>query len=256
MVMRTYERESARETAERRPPTERAVATGAAGVELVLSLQRGAGNAAVTRLLARDEAGTTTKPSASTLDAKAQAIVDAAQDASKPLAERAVQAVKRIIATYFSAEDELVKGVDYKKDEPGLNTEVGTAKDAKGRIDVGDSFVNNTTKAGFARRVIQVDHELEHIRQHRAGMGGPKTKNLREFLAFHREALAPEFAGTGKVSHATRVDLIDAALKNYFCMSDDQQKEHAGKKDELLKVRPDHVEKSHKTFPEPPSSCP
>jgi len=121
---------------------------------------------------------------------------------------------------------------------------------------VGDYFVNNTTKAGFARRVIQVDHELEHIRQHRAGMGGPKTKKLREFLAYHREALAPEPSGTGKVSHATRVDLIDAALKNYFCMSDDQRKEHVGKKDELLKVRADHVEKSHKTFPEPPSSCP
>jgi hypothetical protein len=218
---------------------------------LAVWLQRSVSNSAVARLLARDEAPTKEKPKATALDAKAQAIVDAAQDSKQNIATRAVQSVKSIISTYYSADADLVKEVAYVKSEPGLNTEVATGKNVKGKIEVGDYFVNNTTKKGLARRVIQVDHELEHVRQHRHGMGGPKTKNLREFLAYHREALAPELPGTGKVSHATRVDLIDAALKNYAGMSEDQKKAEAGKKDELLKIRPDHVKKSGKTFPEP-----
>jgi hypothetical protein len=218
---------------------------------LVLGLQRSAGNSAVVRMLARDTGGRKTK---SSLDEKAQKIVDAAQDESKPIADRAVQAVKSIVSTYYSSSADLVKEVRYKQDEPGLNTEVATSKTAKGSIDVGDYFVQNTNAAGFARRVLQVDHELEHVRQHRAGMGGPKTKHQREFLAFCREALAPELEGTGKVSNSTRVALIDGALKDYAGMSAEQKKEHKAKKDELLKARPEYVKKSGKTFPDPPAT--
>ena len=204
------------------------------------------------RILARDTVAE--KRKSSKLDEKAQKIVDAAQDTSKPIADRAVQAVKSILSTYFSSSADLVKEVRYKQDEPGLNTEVATSKTAKGSIDVGDYFVNNTDAKGFARRVLQVDHELEHVRQHRAGMGGPKTQKQREFLAFHREALAPEVEGTGKVANSTRVSLIDEALRNYAGMSADQKKTHKDKKDELLKARPDYVKKSGKTFPDPPAT--
>ena len=84
-------------------------------------------------------------------------------------------------------------------------------------------------------------------------MGGPKNSALREFLAFHREALQQEFAGTGRVSHSTRVALIDAALKNYYKMPDDTRTKHADKKEELLKDREQHDGQAGNAKTQPPT---
>lgn len=186
------------------------------------------------------------------LDKKALAIVKAAGDTSKKIEERAIQVVKDIINTYYPSEAGLVKKIKYDPKEKGLSVDVAKLKKAKGIIYVGDYFVNNTTKQGLARRVLQVDHELEHIRQHRGGLGGKKTEALREFLAYHREGLSPELPGTGRISHSTRVALIDGALKNYYKMEKVDRKKHKKKRDELLEARKKHASKSGKNHPPPP----
>jgi hypothetical protein len=161
--------------------------------------------------------------------------------------------VNDIIKTYYSSEAGLVKKVVYKESEPGLETSVATSKTAKGTITVGKYFVTHTDKRGLARRVLQVDHELEHIRQHRRGMGGPKTAHLREFLAFTREALSPEVAGTGRVSHSTRVSLIDGALKHYYKIGSKADRDkHKDKRDKLLEARKEHAAKSGRKYGPPP----
>jgi len=190
----------------------------------------------------------------SKLDAQAEAIVKAAQDATLPAAERGVALVRAILNTYFAADAGLVKDVVWRASEPGLLTTAADGKGVKGTIYVGTSFLDQTSNKGFARRVIQVDHELEHIRQHRAGgMGGPKNAALREFLAFTREALQPEFVGTGRVSHSTRIALIDEALRNYYQLSASQQQQHQAKKQALLAEREQHNGKGGNPKTDPPS---
>jgi hypothetical protein len=219
----------------------------------ILRLQRAAGNRAVLTLIQRDAEGAPPKKK-SPLDAPAEAIVTAAQDSSKPAADRGVALVRAIIATYFPTSTALVKDVVWRAAEPGLLTSAADGKDVQGTIYVGTSFLDQATAKGFARRVIQVDHELEHIRQHRTGgMGGPKNSNLREFLAFAREAMQAELAGTGRISHSTRVDLIDEALRNYYALSDDQRKQHAATKQALLTERERHDGKSGNAKTEPPT---
>lgn len=40
----------------------------------------------------------------------------------------------------------------------------------------------------FARRLLQVGHELRHIEHYRTGLAGGQHKNRRAFFAFHDEA--------------------------------------------------------------------
>ena len=120
---------------------------------------------------------------------------------------------------------------------------------------MGHSFLQQTTEQGLSRRVLQVDHELEHVRQHRAGMGGANRQDEREFLAFQREALEPELPGTGRIGHSTRVKVIDGALGYYFCLSEDNQKKYADKKEALLKERPNHDGKAGNDKRDPPTGC-
>jgi hypothetical protein len=222
--------------------------------ETVAMLARYAGNSAVTGLLQRDEAKTAKK--SSKLDDKAAAIVKAAQDTSVDESKRGVEAVKSIISTYFSGDAGLVKEVIWKSSQGGLNTEsVGKGKDTQGKITVGHSFLQQTTESGISRRVLQVDHELEHVRQHRAGMGGANRQDEREFLAFQREALEPEFAGTGRVGHSTRVKVIDSALGYFYCLSEDNQKKYADKKEALLTEREKHNGKAGNDKTDPPTTC-
>jgi len=216
----------------------------------VAQLAATAGNAAVVGLLQRQPSG------GSKLDDTAKAIVAAAQDSSKPVAERAVQLVRSIISTYLSGDSGLVKDVKFDDKYKGLNTESqGSKEKTVGVVSVGSKFVEQATERGFARRVIQVDHELEHVRQHRAGMGGGKRKDEREFLAFHREALESEFAGTGKVDHGTRIAVIDAALGNYYCLSDDDRKKYEDKRQGLLAEREKHNGKGGHPSTDPPTAC-
>jgi hypothetical protein len=124
-----------------------------------------------------------------------------------------------------------------------------------GTITVGRYFVDNTTSAGIARRVLQVGHELQHIDQQRSGKGGPTNRHLREFLAFHWEATAPEAAGTGRVSHATRVALIDAALGNYNCLDATEKTQHQTKQQELLTLRTTEQAASGQPATPAPTAC-
>lgn len=178
----------------------------------------------------------------------------AAQDTSKGASDRAVALVKTILSTYFAPDAALVKDVVWSESEPGLMTTAADGKDATGTISVGSSFLSQTSATGLARRVIQVDHELEHVRQHRTGtMGGPNNSNLREFLAFQREAFEAELPGTGRVSHSTRISLIDEALRRYYKLSGDLQKEHEPKKRALLTERERHNGKGGNDKTDPPS---
>ena len=95
----------------------------------------------------------------------------------------------------------------------------GAGATTSGLIRAGRYFVENTDDQLFARRVLQVGYELRHIDQWRAGMVGPARKAEREFLAHFWVATTPEPSGTGCMPHATRVNVIDAALGNFYCMS-------------------------------------
>lgn len=81
-----------------------------------------------------------------------------------------------------------------------------------GTITVGRYFVELTTAKGLARRVLRVDHELEHIRQHRAGLGGPGTK------AFGSPGLLPRSSFTRTRRHR-KSQSLDARVSLIRCRS-------------------------------------
>ncbi|HWQ18539.1 MAG TPA: DUF4157 domain-containing protein [Methanotrichaceae archaeon] len=183
---------------------------------------------------------------------QANAIIAKAKDQNVPLNARAIEAVNGIIREYY--DPSMVSEVVYSENERGLATSpVGKGKDIRGRITVGKYFIEHIDS--FARRVLQVGHEMQHVEQQRQGMGGEKNKNKREFLAFYWEGLATERLGTGQMPDATRRDLIDAALGNYNCLSQDEQKANAGKRDELLKRRVTVNGTHGNPSTQPPSDC-
>ena len=170
--------------------------------------------------------------------------------------KRGVQLVQDIVSTYFSGDAGLVKKIAWDRGIGGLQAEeAGSGKTVQGTLYVGHSFLTQATERGFARRVLQVDHELEHVRQYRAGMTGNAKQDEREFLAFQREALEPELEGTGKVAHSTRVDVIDGALGYYFCLNEAGQKKYAAKKQALLDERANHDGKAGNEKKPLPDSC-
>jgi hypothetical protein len=190
------------------------------------------------------------------LDVRARAIISAAQDQTLGLYGRAVRAVWSIIRTYYPSEAGKVAAVIYLTREPGLNTtRVGRGASARGVIAVGPYFIEHTTSQYFARRVLQVGHELKHIDQWRAGMIGDARKDEREFLAFHWEATASEPPGTGRVSHSTRVALIDAALGYLNCLGRNDHARYHQQGQELLRLRPTHQAASGRPATPAPTSC-
>jgi Domain of unknown function (DUF4157) len=190
------------------------------------------------------------------LDQPALDIIRDAQDGKRDLGVRAVSAVWAIIHSYFSDQASKVSVVRYDENDPGLTTSYkGTGANATGEISVG-YFVENTTRDGLARRVIQVAHELEHVDQIRSGMGGQAHKHEREFLAFYHEALATEVAHTGLVSHSTRVSLIDAALGHFNCFDAALKKQHDAKQQELLAKRATEIQAGGRGPATPPTACP
>ena len=185
-------------------------------------------------------------------DVHAEAIVKKAKDAKVSLSDRAVEAVKSIVREYY--DESLVSEVTYRESEPGLSTSpVGKAKDLKGKIFVGKYFIEHID--ALAHRVLQVGHELQHIRQQREGMDGPKNKDKREFLAFTWEGLEPTKDGTGVLPDASRRRIIDTALGYYNCFSADDQKTYAAKKAELLKKREDVNGTHGNASTDPPTDC-
>jgi hypothetical protein len=178
----------------------------------------------------------------------AEEIVALAKDASKDIGVRAESVVQKIISTYYPSDAAKVKAVVFD-DKLGAGLETEPVRDPStkvwfGKIHVSEDFVNKTTGREFARRVVQVGHELEHIDQYRQpGLGvDPGKKDEREFLAFYHEALAAEKPGTGRIAHSMRIDLIDTALGYFYCLASADQKTHEDKKDELLTERKDQLE--------------
>jgi hypothetical protein len=182
-------------------------------------------------------------PSAATsctnsLDATARDIIAAAQDAKLGIYGRAVGAVWSILRTYYPTEATKVAAVIYSESVTGLRTtRAGTGPTATGIIAVGRDFIDNTTETFFARRVLQVGHELQHIDQYRAGMIGANNKAKREFLAHYWTALAPEKPGTGCVTKATRLAIIDCALAYCHCMSAAHRAPYSSHERRLLHLR-------------------
>jgi hypothetical protein len=155
---------------------------------------------------------------------------------------------------HYSDKKDLVSGVTYARSEPGLlTTSHGRGDKATGSIAVGHYFITNTTDAYFARRVLQVGHELEHVQQYREGKGGEGHRHEREFLAFYHEGLNAALAHTGRISHSTRIELMDEAIRNYNAMSEEQKRQYADKYHELLERRTEEQRKSGHAATDPPT---
>lgn len=154
------------------------------------------------------------------IDARAQAIIDIASGTDSASA-KAIAIVTQIICKYYPSDAAIVNSVTYNASLTGLDTtSVGSGATTTGIIGVGDSFVSGVTAAHFARRVLQVGHEIQHIQQYRAGLAGANNANEREFLAFAENALADEFEGTGRMTNGTRLNIVDAAIGYYHCLTD------------------------------------
>jgi hypothetical protein len=111
--------------------------------------------------------------------------------------------------TYYPTEATKVAAVIYSESVTGLRTtRAGTGPTATGIIAVGRDFIDNTTETFFARRVLQVGHELQHIDQYRAGMIGANNKAKREFLPILTRWLRKARHRLRK--KATRLATIDA----------------------------------------------
>ena len=207
----------------------------------ILDLQRTAGNAAVSQLMIqRDDDHSVAAPAKSTTaaDENAKAIVAAAQAETPGIEERAVNAVTAILDTYYQDKKSMVNKVIWVEDLDGLNTKAqGRGPKVTGELQVGRKFITHTTGPNFARHVLQVAHELEHVQQHRDGMGGKKKKPEREFLAFYHEGTATEVPHTGHMGQEMRIDLLNEAIVNYNKLSDDDKKKYEDQYKDLLEKK-------------------
>jgi len=182
------------------------------------------------------------------LDSKAKAIIRVAQDQNISIEKRAVDVVSNILRTYYSTELSKVPKIQYidhlpaddekpkEKRFQGLDTtSSGLGSNATGVVRVVTPyFVENTNDHQFARRVLQVGHELQHVDQYRTKMTGKDRSNEREFLAFTWEALAAEKPGTGCMNAGTRLALISGALKYHDRLAHDVQEKYRGHRTRLV----------------------
>ena len=192
------------------------------------------------------------------LDEKAKAIIAKARDDKTKVEDRAVEAVRSIIKEYYPSGASKVDSVVYddEKAKGGVSvTPKGSGETTTGIIYVGKTFLEGVTEQHFARRVLQIGHELEHIDQRRKGMAGETKSDEREFLAHYHGGLAAEKPGTGRMQHSTRARLIDTALGYYYCLTAEQQKQYAANKKELLDRRPEEVKASGGESTDPPTVC-
>jgi hypothetical protein len=190
------------------------------------------------------------------LDARARAIIAAASDPATGIYGRAVATVWSILRTYYPAETGKVSWVIYSENQPGLlTTRLGAGASARGGITVGRYFLEHTTEPFFARRVLQVGHELRHIDQYRAGMIGHDRQPEREFLAHCWAIFAGERPGTGRMNHSTRVSIIDAALGNLNCLSRALRARYAKEEEMLRAIRTREQAASGRPATLPPTAC-
>jgi hypothetical protein len=175
------------------------------------------------------------------LDQKAKDIIKNVKDAKTPQ-EKAEKAIREILKEYYPGAK--VKDVVYsEKTNRGLETERGNTD---GKIRVSKDFVDNIDKH-FARKVISVGHELQHVQQYKDGMNDTKDKNRapeREFQANRDSAHAPEKPGTGVMDHQMRAAYADEALRNYDKMPPDDQTKYKGDADALKAFAASEREKS------------
>jgi hypothetical protein len=142
----------------------------------------------------------------------------------------AKQVVMAIVKQYYSNYENKINDIKHENSGPynpdgkkvkvtGLLTQCTTGKTPVCVIFVSDYFLNNITfnRGAFARRVIQIGHEMDHIDQH-VGSTRITSQDEREFLAFYNESLAVEKPGTGMISHSMRATLIDSAMGYYHCL--------------------------------------
>lgn len=180
-------------------------------------------------------------PESGVLDEKAKAIIKAARATTTSREQRATTVVWSILDTYYADRKDLIKEVTYPLADTGLMTTIPAARAPKGseqgKLWVSDDFLDHTTKRGFARRVLQVGHELMHVEQHRQGMGGKKKAAEREFLAFAWEGTAAEVVGTGAMDPGTRLSLINEAIKQYKALDEVHQKRYKAQYDEVVKKK-------------------
>ena len=196
------------------------------------------------------------------LDEKAKKILAITSNTELTKEQRAVEVVKAIIDAYYSADKHLVDSVIFDEAKAGDGVHAGekfskTSKneESTGIIAVGSKFLEQTTERHFARRVLQVGHEIEHIHQWREGLAGGQNAKEREFIAFYHEATNPEKTGTGRMVPSSRLRLIHAALDNYVCMDAKQQKAHASEQKELLTKRTEIISAGTKAEKEVPTEC-
>jgi len=167
------------------------------------------------------------------LDARTRAIITAAQDQSTPTANRAVQAVRSIIRTYFPSQAGKVASVAYNEAVSGLVTQRnGWGPGATGTINVGRYYLQRI--ANFARRVLQIGHELVHVDQYRQSM---TDQTEREFLAHCWTALMPEIQGTGCVIAGDRLGSANCALRFWNCLSPQKQTQYTQHQQTLPSLR-------------------
>ena len=197
-------------------------------------------------------------PRPAPVDADAQRIIDLAADTTTTTeAEGAGRSSRRSSTSTSPATPPRSRASPSTDRCPGCTTTYhGTGAATTGTIEVGEDFVTGTTQRHFARRVIQVGHEIEHVDQVRSGMAGEARSDEREFIAHYHGAIRTELPGTGKVQHSTRVQMIDGALGYYYCLSADLRKNNASKRDELITRRATEVRRSgHNNLGAAPTTC-
>ncbi len=191
------------------------------------------------------------------IDSQAQALITLAQDTTIPIDQRAQRLVTQILTTYYLADASKFTQVNWVETDPGVTAVCAQSgpPTMTCTINVGRYFVENTTSAGISRRVLQIGHEIQHVNQHRQGMGGAVRRHEREFLAFHWEATATEAAGTGRMAHATRVAVIDAAIKNYNCLTATEKTTYNTQYQQLVTLRQTEQAASGNPATPAPTQC-
>lgn len=190
------------------------------------------------------------------LDSRAQAIIAAANAPTPGIYGRAVSAVWSILRTYYPSEATKVSWVVYSESVPGLiTTRMGTGPSATGGIRVGRYFIEHMNARSFARRVLQVGHELRHVDQYRAGVIDKARQPEREFLAHCWAVFAGERPGTGRMRHSMRVAIIDAALGYLNCLSAQVRERYRKHEERLRAVRATEQAASRGPATFPPSTC-
>jgi len=184
-------------------------------------------------------------PRPAPVDADAQRIIDLAADTTTTTEQKGPAIVQAIIDQYFAGDASKITRITFNRSVSGLLTTYhGTGAATTGTIEVGEDFVTGTTQRHFARRVIQVGHEIEHVDQVRSGMAGEARSDEREFIAHYHGAIRTELPGTGRVQHSTRVQMIDGALGYYHCLSADLRRDNTTRRDELITRRAAEVRRS------------